>query len=87
MIKLMYIIIGLPWRLSTKEYACNSLDTGLIPGWGRFPGAGHGNPLQYSCLEKPMTEEPGGYSPQGCKELDSTEATEHVHTYVIIMIL
>ena len=29
-------------------------DLGLIPGWGRFPGGGHGNPLQYSCLENPM---------------------------------
>ena len=28
-------------------------DLGLIPGWGRFPGGGHGNPLQYSCLENP----------------------------------
>ena len=29
-------------------------DTGLIPGSGRFPGGGQGNPLQYSCLENPM---------------------------------
>ena len=29
-------------------------DEGLIPGLGRFPGGGHGNPLQYSCLENPM---------------------------------
>ena len=29
-------------------------DTGLILGWGRSPGRGHGNPLQYFCLEKPM---------------------------------
>ena len=29
-------------------------DTGSIPGSGRFPAGGHGNPLQYSCLEKPM---------------------------------
>ena len=29
-------------------------DVGLIPGWGRSPGEGHGNPLQYSCLENPM---------------------------------
>ena len=29
-------------------------DSGSIPGWGRSPGGGHGNPLQYSCLEKPM---------------------------------
>ena len=37
-----------------KESACNAGDTGdegLIPGWGRFPGEGNGNPLQYPCLE------------------------------------
>ena len=32
-------------------------DAGLIPGLGRSPGAGHGNPLQYSCLENPMNKE------------------------------
>ena len=40
-----------------KEYACNIGDTGntsLIPGLGRFPGGGNGNPLQYSCLGNPM---------------------------------
>ena len=35
-----------------KELACNVGDLGLIPGVGRSPGGGHGNPLQYSCLEK-----------------------------------
>ena len=35
-------------------------DVGSIPGWGRSPGEGNGNPLQYSCLGNPMTEEPGG---------------------------
>ena len=35
-------------------------DSGLIPGLGRSPGGGHGNPLQYSWLENPWTEEPGG---------------------------
>ena len=36
-------------------------DPGSIPGSGRFPGRGHGNPLQYSCLDPvPWTEEPGG---------------------------
>ena len=34
-------------------------DVGLIPGLGRSPGGGRGNPLQYSCLEVPWTEEPG----------------------------
>ena len=32
---------------------------GLIPAWERLPGAGNGNPLQYSCLENPRTEKPG----------------------------
>ena len=36
-----------------KESACNSGDQGLIPGLGRSPGGGNGNPLQYSCLENP----------------------------------
>ena len=35
-------------------------DTGLIPGLGRSSGGGHGNPLQYSCLENPMDRGPGG---------------------------
>ena len=34
--------------------AGDTRDAGLIPGLGRFPGGGHGNPLQYSCLENPM---------------------------------
>ena len=37
-----------------KESVCNVGDPGSIPGLGRSPGEGHGNPLQYSCLENPM---------------------------------
>ena len=37
-----------------KETACNAGDLGSIPGLGRRPGGGHGNPLQYSCLEDPV---------------------------------
>ena len=44
----------LPWWLNGKESACSTGDTGSIPGLGRSPGGGHGNPLQYSCLENPM---------------------------------
>ena len=39
--------------LDGKESSCNVGDLGLIPGLGRSPGGGHGNPLQYSCLENP----------------------------------
>ena len=39
-------------------------DVGSIPGLGRSPGAGHGNPLQYSCLENPHGQQSlAGYSP------------------------
>ena len=43
-----------------KESACNAGDMGLIPGSGRSPGEGNGDPLQYSCLENPWTGEPDG---------------------------
>ena len=46
--------MGLPRWLSSKESACTAGDVGLIPGSGRSPGEGNGNPLQYSCLENPM---------------------------------
>ena len=40
-----------------KESACNAGDPGSIPGWGRSPGEGNGNPLKYSCLDKLMDRE------------------------------
>ena len=46
--------VGLPRGLSGKEFTCNAGDTGLIPASGRFPGGGHGYPLQYSCLDNPI---------------------------------
>ena len=44
-------------------------DSGSIPGSGRSPGGGHGNPLQYSCLENPMDRGPGGLSSIGLQRL------------------
>ena len=46
--------LGFPGGSDSKESACNAGDTGSIPGSGRSSGGGHGNPLQYSCLENPM---------------------------------
>ena len=58
----------------SKESACNAGGLGLIPGLGRSPGGGHGNPLQYFCLENPHGQRNlEGYSPCGSKESDSTE--------------
>ena len=51
-------------------------DAGLIPGSGRSPGGGHGNPLQYSCLENPMDRGAWWATVHGVKELDTTEATD-----------
>ena len=45
---------GFPGGLEVKVSACNAGDLGSIPGSGRSPGEGNGNPLQYSCLENPM---------------------------------
>ena len=63
-----------PWWLSGKESACNAGDTDLIPGSGRYPGEGNGNPLQYACLEKSHGwKYLAGYSPQGCQQSHTTE--------------
>ena len=43
-----------PGDLHGKEFASNTGDPGSIPGSGRFPGDGYGNPLHYSCLRSPM---------------------------------
>ena len=48
------LVMGFPGGLEGKTSACNAGDPGSIPGSGRSPGEGNGNPLQYSCLENPM---------------------------------
>ena len=48
------ILWGFPGGLGGKESAYNARDVNSIPGLGRFPGEGNGNPFQYSCLGNPM---------------------------------
>ena len=63
----------LPGGSDGKE-STPAFDSGL----GRSPGGGHGNPLQYSCLENPQGQRNlEGYSPWCCKELDTTGETKH----------
>ena len=51
---LIYIYVGFPGGSDGKASARDAGDPGSIPGLGRSPGEGNGNPLQYSCLENPM---------------------------------
>ena len=72
--------MGLAGDSNGKESACNMGDLGSIPGLGTFPGGGHGNSLQYSCLGNPHRQRGlVGYSPWGRKESDTTEQLRH-HT-------
>ena len=48
------LVFGFPGGSVVKNLPANAGDTGSIPGWGRSPGEGNGNPLQCSCLENPM---------------------------------
>ena len=71
----LFEYLGFPGGSEVKASACNAGDLGSIPGSGKSPGEGNGNPLQYSCLENPMD---GGawwayISPWGRKESDTTE--------------
>ena len=57
----------------------------MITGSGRSSGGGHGNPLQYACLENPQGQRRRvGYSSWACKELDMPEATEHAHRVITV---
>ena len=51
---LRYKVMGFPGGSDGKASACSAEDPGLIPGSGRSPEEGNGNPLQHSCLENPM---------------------------------
>ena len=75
------LFLLLPHGSDGKESACNVGDLGLIPGLGRSPGGGHGNPLQYCSLKNPHGQRsPVGYSPWGLKESDTTEWLSTAHS-------
>ena len=68
---------------TVKESACNAGDLGSIPGSGRSPGVGDGNPLQYSCMENSMDRGAWQviYSPWSYKQSDTTERLTRTHTH------
>ena len=60
--------MGFPGGSDGKESTCSTGGLASIPGLGRFPGGGHGNPFQYSCLEHPHGQRSlEGYGPWGHK--------------------
>ena len=72
------MLLDFPSSSTGKESACNAGDLGSIPGLGRTPGGGHGNSLQYFCLENPRERNLVGYSPWGHKESNTTEGLSAV---------
>ena len=77
------------WILSSyrdsevKASACNMGDLGSIPGSGRSPGEGNGNPLQYSCLENPMDKEAWWATVHGVAK-SRTQLSEWSYWYTVI---
>ena len=51
------------------EYSCNAGDLGSVPGWGRPPGEGNGNPFQYSYLDDSMDRGAGGLQSVGLQRV------------------
>ena len=64
-----------------KNLPARAEDLNLIPGSGRSPGEGNGNPLQYPCLEILWTESLAGYSPSGHKRSGHDQATKQERNY------
>ena len=79
---------GFPGDSVVKPPPANAGDAGLIPGSGRSPGGGNGNPLQCSCLEHPWTQEPGRLQngtlqPQVPGAAKHSDTAEHACTYLL----
>ena len=72
-INIPVVYMGLPWWFNSKNPSASAGDVGSIPGPGRSPGEGNGNPLRYSCLGNPVDR--GAWQATGhrvAKELDTT---------------
>ena len=69
----------------SKESACNAGDLGSVPGSGRFPGEGNGNPLRYSCLENPMDRVAWQATVHGVERVGHNLATKPPPPFVVVM--
>ena len=67
-----YNVFPFPWWLIDKESICNAEDAGSMPGWGKSPGEGTGNPLQCSCPGNPMNRGARWATVHGVAKLSDT---------------
>ena len=74
-----------PRWLSGKEPTCNAGDLGSIPGLGRSPGEGNGNPLQYPCLENPMDRETWWATVQGVARIRHDLVAKQLYFFVVVV--
>ena len=78
-----YTYVFIPDVSVVKNPSANAGDTGLIPGSGRSPGRGNGNPLQYSCLENPMDRGAWRATVHGVQRVRYGWVTEHYQECLI----
>ena len=80
--KALHIILGFPGGSGVKTLPANEEESGLIPGSGKSPGEGNGNPLQYSCLENPMNSGTWQVTAHGVTRVGHDSTTkQYIYTF------
>ena len=78
--------MGFPGGSVVKNLPANAGDVGSIPGWGRYPEGGNGNPFQYSCLENPMVRGAWRATVHGVVLNDRTQLNDfHFHFFPLVV--
>ena len=83
LLQYMFPLGDFPGGSVVKNTPAHAGDVGLIPGSGRSPGEGNGNPLQYSCLGNPMDRGAGGLQSMGLQE-SRTRLSKRAHIHVCV---